>query len=128
MKYSYMTGSRQHLACSFMPTCVRCRTLVDTNVMLYVLCCSVQGRLKAVLLCLGFVDTVAFGAWFVSSWCAQKKRQVRLKNKTPLCLCSPETMAGGADVKALTVSLQEKCLPSSHVHLAVGTPQCHDLG
>ena len=49
-----MAGSRQHLTCSFMPTCLRCRTLVDANVLLYqvlyVLCCSVQGRLEAVLL------------------------------------------------------------------------------
>ena len=28
---------------------------------------------------------------------------------------------------ALTVSLLEEHFPSSHVHLAVGTPQCHDL-
>ena len=48
-----------------MPACLRCRTLVDTKVLLYVLCCSVQGRLKAVLLCLRYVDTMAFGDWFV---------------------------------------------------------------
>ena len=55
IKYSY-NGSRQHMACSFMPACLRCRTLVDTIVLLYELCCSVQGRLKAVLLCLRYVD------------------------------------------------------------------------
>ena len=58
-------SSQQHLACSFMPTCLRCRTLVDMKVLLYVLCCSVQGRLKAFLLCLRYVDNMAFGAWFV---------------------------------------------------------------
>ena len=31
------------------------------------------------------------------------------------------------DTLALTVSLQEEHLSSSHVHLAVGTPQCHVL-
>ena len=41
-----------------MPACLRCRTLVDTKILLYVLCCSVQGRLKAVLLCLRYADTM----------------------------------------------------------------------
>ena len=31
-------------------------------------------RLQAVLLCLRYVDAVAIGAWFVSSWCAQNKQ------------------------------------------------------
>ena len=53
-----------------MPACLRCRTLVDTKVLLctwYVLCCSVQGRLKAVLLCLRYVDTrlSEFVLWFL---------------------------------------------------------------
>ena len=39
-----------------------------------------QGRLQAVLLCLRYVDTVAIGAWFVPSWCAQKK-QVKKKSE-----------------------------------------------
>ena len=68
------------LTCSFMPACLRCRTLVDTKVLRYVLCCSVHGRMKAVLLCLRYVDTVAFGTWFVPSWCAQKKKS-RFKRK-----------------------------------------------
>ena len=61
----------------------RCRTLVDTNVLLllYVLRCSVQGRLQAVLLCLRYVDTVAIGAWFVPSWCAQKNQVQKRKKK-----------------------------------------------
>ena len=33
-------------------------------------------------LCLRYVDTVAIGAWFVPSWCAQKKRSRLKKNKT----------------------------------------------
>ena len=67
-----------------MPACLRCRTLVDTNVLLYELCCSVQGRLKAVLLCLRYVDIVAFSAWFVPAWCAHKKRiKAASKTKTP---------------------------------------------
>ena len=61
--------------------CMRCRTLVDTNVLLYILCCSVQGRLQAILLGLRYVDTaaVAIGAWFVPSWCAQKKKGSKTK-------------------------------------------------
>ena len=73
-------SSQQHLTCSFMPACLRCRTLVDTEVPLYVLCCSVQGRLKAVLLCLRYVDTMAFGAWFVLLG-VQKKRS-RFQNES----------------------------------------------
>ena len=66
MEYLYLAHmAQQHLTCSFMPACLRCRTLVDTKVLLCVLCCSVQGRLKAVLMCLRYVDTMAFGAWFV---------------------------------------------------------------
>ena len=64
-----------------MPACLRCRTLVDTNVLPYELCCAVQGRLKAVLLCLRYVDTVAFGAWFVPAWCAQKRSRLKKKAK-----------------------------------------------
>ena len=60
-----------------MPACLRCRTLVDTKVLLHVLCCSVQGRLKAVLLCLRYVDTLAFGAWIVPSWCSEEEKQVQ---------------------------------------------------
>ena len=106
-----MAGSRQHLTCSFMPTCLRCRTLVDTNVLLYVLCCSVQGRLKVAV---RTVDTapVAFGAWFV---CAQKKRKFKNKKKNSVDVCS-ELMI------QLYSSLQEEHLPSSHVHLAVALP------
>ena len=75
-----MHGSRQRLKCSFMPAYLRCRALVNTNVLLllYVLCCSVQGRLQAVLLCLRYVDTavVALATWFVPSWCAPKKSRL----------------------------------------------------
>ena len=60
---------------------LRCRTLVDTNVLLlHELCRSMQGRLKAVRLCLRYVDTVALGAWFVPAWCAQKKKS-RFENQ-----------------------------------------------
>ena len=34
IKYSYMAGSRQHLSWSFMRACLRCLTLVDTDVLL----------------------------------------------------------------------------------------------
>ena len=121
-KCSY-NGSPQHSACSFMPACF-CRTLVDTNVLLYEPCCSVQGRLKAVLLCLRYVDTVPFGAWFVPTWCARKKKS-KFEKKTSWLFVFLLHMAIRAD--DIASSLQEDHLPCSHVHLAVGAPQCHDL-
>ena len=72
----------------FMPACVRCRALVDTSVLPYELCCSVQGRLKAVLLCLRYVDTVAFGACFVPARCAQKEKS-RFENQNFVVVCDP---------------------------------------
>ena len=88
----HMAVSQQHLTCSFMPACLRCRTLVDTKVLLlHILCCSVQGRLKAVLLCLRYVDTMAFGAWFVLLGVQKKKS--RFKNKRYVVrLCSLEVI------------------------------------
>ena len=88
-----------------------------------------QGRLKAVLLCLRYVDTaVAFGAWFSASVVCVEEKQVH-KQKLRGCLCSSEAiwLAELMIQVALTVSLQEEHLSSSHVHLVVGTPQCHDL-
>ena len=68
---------------------LRCRTLVDTNVLLlHELCRSMQGRLKAVRLCLRYVDTVALGAWFVPAWCAQKKKS-RFENQNFVVVCDP---------------------------------------
>ena len=63
------------------------------------------------------VDTaaVAFGAWFV---CAQKKSKFKNNKNLRACFLRVDDTAS---------SLQEEHLPSSHVHLAVGTPQCHDL-
>ena len=89
---------------------------------------AVQGRWKAVLLCLRYVDNVAFGAWFVPSWCAQKKSRFK-HQKLRGCLCSSEAiwLAELMIQLALTVSSQEEHLPNSHVHVAVGTPQGHDL-
>ena len=121
--YSH-NGCRQRLACSFMPACLRCRTPVDTNVLPYELCCSVQGRLKTVFLCLRYVDTVALGTWFVLAWCAQRKKS-RFENQNFVVFVIVLHMAIRADDTAN--SLQEEHLPCSHVHLAVGTPQCHDL-
>ena len=124
-----MNGSRQHLACSFMPACLRCRTLVDTNVLrvpLYELCCSVQGRLKAVFLCLRYVDIVAFGAWFVPAWCAQKKSrsEPKLGYLWSSCIIWQSELMIYFEVAS---SLQEEHFPCSHVLVAVGTPQCDDL-
>ena len=64
------------------------------------------------------VDTaaVAFGAWFV---CAQKKSKFKNKKKLRGCLLRVDI--------AINSSLHEEHLPSSHVHLAVGTPRCRAL-
>ena len=90
-EYSYLAhgSSQQHLTCSFMPACLRCRTLVDTKVLLYWnVLFSVRGRLKAVLLymCLRYVDTMAFGAWFVLLGVQKKKS--RFKHKS-FVVCVP---------------------------------------
>ena len=88
IKYSYMALGD---TCSFMGACLRCLTLVDTNVLVFVLCCSVQGRLKAFVLFLRYVDTEAFGAWFVPS-CAEEK-QVRRTKTSWLLVCLGSHMA-----------------------------------
>ena len=95
--------------------CLRCRTLVDTSVLLlYVLCCPVQGRLKAVLLCLGYVDNVPFGARFVPSWCAQKNKKQVQKQKLRGCLRSSEAkiMASRLDDTASFDSVSPRRAPS----------------
>ena len=86
-------GSQQHLTCPFMPACLRCRILVDTKVLMCVLCCSVQGRLKAVLLCLRYVDTMAFGPWFVPSWYSEEGMQVQKQKRRCLCSLRAERLA-----------------------------------
>ena len=63
------------------------------------------------------------------SWCAQKTKSGFKKQKNFVVLCSSEAiwLAELMIQLALTLPLQEEHLPSSHVHLAVGNPQCHDL-
>ena len=68
--------------------------------------------------------TVTFGAWVVPSWCTQKK-EVQKQNLNFVVVFLGGHLTSRADDTALTVSFQEKDLPSSHIHLAVGTPQCH---
>ena len=68
-----------------MPACLRCRTVVDTNVLLYVLRCSIQGRLKAVLLWLRYVDSCGF-LWLV---CAFVVCPEEAGSKTTLRGCVP---------------------------------------
>ena len=53
---------QQHLTCSFMPACLRCRTLVDTKVLL----CT-----KYVLCCYGFRSLAC------ASWCSEEEKQVQ---------------------------------------------------
>ena len=69
-------------------------TLVDTNVLLilYVYRCSVQGLLKAVLLCLRYVNAVAFGAWFSAFVVCAEEKQVVQKQKNRGWLCSSEAI------------------------------------
>ena len=118
--YSYMAGSRQHLTCSFMPTCLRCHALVDTIVLLTVctllLCAGpIEGCSAALAVRTVDAAAVAFGACLC---CAYERRKASSKTKTSWLFRAADDTAS---------SLQEAHLPSSHVHLAVGTPQCHDL-
>ena len=66
------------LACAVEPCC-----LVDTNALLYVLYCSVQGRSQAVLQCLRYVYTaVCCGYWsfFLCLRFVRRERRSRLKH------------------------------------------------
>ena len=110
-----------------MPACLGCRTLVDTNVLLYVVCCPVRGRLKVVRLSLRYVERVAFRAWFVRSYVRRIKAGSKTKNFVVVCSSEAIWLAELMIQLALTVSSQEEHLPNSHVHVAVGTPQGHDL-
>ena len=95
-KYSCIALSNTWLALSCLLACVVALWSTQTYCCYeYVLCCSVQGRLNAVLLCLRYVDTVAFGAWFVPSWCAQKKS--RFKNIKFVAVFLGGHMANGAN-------------------------------
>ena len=48
----------------------------------HVPCCSVQGRFQAILLCIRYADTVAVGAWLVSSLgCVRRRSRVKEKEK-----------------------------------------------
>ena len=83
-------GSQQHLTCSFMPACLRCRTLVDTKVLRVLLCTLMlrAGPIEGCSAVLAVRRYCAFGAWFVPSWYSEEKKQVQ-KQKL-LCLCSLE--------------------------------------
>ena len=67
-----------------------------------------------------------FRSLVCASWCSEEEKHVQ-KQKLR-CLCSLEGhIASRADDTARFQFLREEHLPSTHVHLAVGTPQCHDL-
>ena len=76
-------GSRQHLAFSFVPSSLRCHTLVALwstrqycSMYLAALCRGPIDGCCAVLEV--HVDTaLAVVAWFVPSWCAQKKQVLK---------------------------------------------------
>ena len=117
IKYSHMALGQQHLACSFMPACLRCRTLVDTYVLLYVLCYSVHSRLEPVLLCLRYVDTVAFGASFSAFFvvCAgEEQKQVQKQKTSRLVVFLGSRMASKADDTASFDSVSPRRAPPQH--------------
>ena len=110
-----------------MHACLRCRTLVDTNILLY-LCCSAQGRLKVFLLCLRYLDTVL---WLSKlCFCLRRGvcRRIRFENKNFAIVC---VFLGGHGSQSWYNSFDgvspRRAPPSSHGHLAIGTPHCHDL-
>ena len=70
--YSYMVAFGNTWICSCLLPCVFALWCTRTYCCTwYVLRCSVQGLLQAVLLCLRCVDNVVNGTWVVHSWCAQ---------------------------------------------------------
>ena len=70
--------------------------------------------------------SVAFGTWFVPSWCSGEEKQVKNKSFVVCYSFLRGHMASRADDTA-SFCLQEEHLPSSHVYFAVGTLHCHDL-
>ena len=107
-----------------MPACLRCRTLVDTKILLYVLCCS-AGPIEGCSAVLAVRRYYGFRSLVCASWCSGEEKQVQ-KQKLR-CLCSLEAILLAELIQLLQRRLHEEHLPSSDVHLAVGTPQCHDL-
>ena len=62
----------------------------------------------------------------------RSRRKASSKNENFVVVCVPRRPYGYVaelmiQLAMTAVSLQEEHLSSSHVHLAVGTPQCHDL-
>ena len=55
------------------------------------------------------------------SWCLEEKQVQKQKLR---CLCSLDAILLAELMIYTQLFLQEERLPSSHVHLAVGTPQC----
>ena len=111
-----------------MPACLRCCTLVDSKVLLYLVC--------TLLLCAGPIEGgsavlalrryYGFRSLVCASWCLEEK-QVHKRKRLFLFVLLGGHIASRADDTASFQFLQEEHLPSSHIHLAVGTPQCHDL-
>ena len=66
-----------------MRACLRCLTLVDTNELLYVLCCSLLGQLKAVLLFSRYVDRYCGFRGLACAFvvCAEEEQVQQLKLK-----------------------------------------------
>ena len=104
-----------------------------------VLALSLSGRHESttavctLLLCAGPIEGCSavlavlryhgFRSLVCASWCSEEKQVQKQKLR---CVCSLEVILLAERMIQLSLS-QEEHLPSSHVHLAVGTPQCHDL-
>ena len=69
-------SSQQHLTCSFMPACLRSRTLVDTKVLLYVLCRS-AGPMEGCSAVLAVRRYYGFRSLVCASWCSEEKKHVQ---------------------------------------------------
>ena len=87
------------------------------------------------LLCAGPVESCSavlavrryygFRSLVCACWCSEEEKQVQ-KQKLH-CLCSLEAILLAELMIQLALSPKEEHLPSNRVHLAVGTPRCHDL-
>ena len=88
---------------------------------------------RTFLLCAGPIEgcpAVALSELVLCLRSIRRREEQVQKQKLRVCLWSSEAIWLAElmiQLPMTAVSLQEEHLPSSHVHLAVGTPQCPDL-
>ena len=70
----------------------------------YVLCCSLQGRLKAALLCLRYIDT----SLVCASWCSEKEKQVQKEKLRCLMFLGGHIIASRGDDTANNCIVSKK--------------------